>query len=193
LLVFLARHAESILNFERRVNGDPSVPVPLTDKGRDEARMLGAQLANVELDLCVHTRFPRTRETVELALAARDVTTEVEPRLDDIMIGEYEGLPIERYREAKAALGRKTPFPGGESLDDAARRYAAAYRDLLARGVERVLVVCHEIPVRYALNAAAGSDRLDGPPFHDLPNAAPFVFDGAALTLAVERIGQLAE
>jgi probable phosphoglycerate mutase len=193
LLVFLARHAESILNFERRVNGDPSVPVPLTDKGRDEARMLGAQLANVELDLCVRTRFPRTRETAELALAARDVTTEVEPRLDDIRIGEYEGLPIERYREAKAALGRKTPFPGGESLDDAARRYAAAYRDLLARGVERVLVVCHEIPVRYALNAAAGSDRLDGPPFHDLPNAVPFVFDGAALTLAVERIEQLAE
>lgn len=193
MLVFLARHAESILNSERRVNGDPSIAVPLTDKGRDEARMLGAQLANVELDLCVHTRFPRTKETAELALAARDVATEVEPRLDDIRIGEYEGLPIERYREAKAALGRKTPFPGGESLDDAARRYAAAYRDLLARGVDRVLVVCHEIPVRYALNAAAGSDQLDGPPFHDLPNAVPFVFDGAALRGAVERIEQLAE
>ena len=45
----------------------------------------------------------------------------------------------------------------------------------------RILVVCHEIPVRYALNAAAGSDALDGPPFHDLPNAVPFLFDGDAL------------
>ena len=193
MIVFLARHAESTLNFERRVNGDPSVAVPLTDKGRDEARLLGAQLANVELDLCVHTRFPRTKETAELAVVGRGVPVEVEPRLDDINIGDLDGSPIEQYREVKREVGRKRPFPGGESLDDAARRYAAAYRDLLERNVKRVLVVCHEIPVRYALNAAAGSDALDGPPFHDLPNAIPFAFDGAALARAAERIEQLAE
>jgi hypothetical protein len=34
-----------------------------------------------------------------------------------------------------------------------------------------VLVVCHEVPIRYAVNAAAGSDDLDGP-FHDVENAA---------------------
>ncbi len=193
MIVFLARHAESTLNLERRVNGDPSVAVPLTDKGRDEARLLGAQLANVELDLCVHTRFPRTKETAELAVVGRGVPVEVEPRLDDINIGDLDGSPIEQYREVKREVGRKRPFPGGESLDDAARRYAAAYRDLLERNVRRVLVVCHEIPVRYALNAAAGSDRIDGPPFHDLPNAIPFAFDGAALARAAERIEQLAE
>jgi broad specificity phosphatase PhoE len=193
LIVFLARHAESTLNFERRVNGDPSVAVPLTDKGRDEARLLGAQLANVELDLCLHTRFPRTKETAELAVAGRGVPVGVEPRLDDIDIGDLEGAPIEQYREVKREVGRKRAFPGGESLDDAARRYAAAYRDVLERNVARVLVVCHEIPVRYALNAAAGSDALDGPPFHDLPNAIPFVFDGAALGRAAGRIEQLAE
>jgi broad specificity phosphatase PhoE len=193
LIVFLARHAESTLNLERRVNGDPSVAVPLTDKGRDEARLLGAQLANVELDLCMHTRFPRTKETAELAVAGRGVPVQVEPRLDDINIGDLDGSPIEQYREVKREVGRKRPFPGGESLDEAARRYAAAYRDLLERNVRRVLVVCHEIPVRYALNAAAGSDALDGPPFHDLPNAIPFAFDGAALGRAAGRIEQLAE
>ena len=193
MIVFLARHAESTLNLERRVNGDPSVAVPLTDKGRDEARLLGAQLANVELDLCVHTRFPRTKETAELAVVGRGVPVEVEPRLDDINIGDLDGSPIEQYREVKREVGRKRPFPGGESLDDAARRYAAAYRDVLERNVARVLVVCHEIPVRYALNAAAGSDALDGPPFHDLPNAIPFAFDGAALGRAAARIEQLAE
>ena len=39
-----------------------------------------------------------------------------------------------------------------------------------------MLVVCHEIPVRYALNAAAGSDDLDGPE-HAIPNATPYLFD----------------
>jgi len=54
-----------------------------------------------------------------------------------------------------------------------------------------VLVVCHEIPVRYALNGAAGSDDLDAP-VHDLPNATPFLFDGAALKRAARAIERLA-
>ena len=191
-MLLLARHAQSTLNFERRVNGDPSVDVRLTDQGREEARRLGAQVANIGLGLCVHTRFPRSRETAELALEGLGVPCVVEPRLDDIDIGELEGWPIERYREVKRELGRKRPFPGGESLDAAALRYAAAFRDLVARPEEHVLVVTHEIPVRYALNAAAGSDQLDGPPFHDLPNAVPFLFDRVGLAQAAVLIEQLA-
>lgn len=192
MIVFLARHAESVLNLEGRVNGDPSVPVALTERGRDEARLLGAQLANAEVDLCVHTRFPRTRETAELALGDRQVPIEVEPRLDDIKIGELDGEPLARYREVKRELGRKQPFPGGESLDTAALRYAEAYDDLAGLEAERVLVVCHEIPVRYALNAAAGAGNLDGPPFHEIANATPFAFDGRLLTRAAGRIRELA-
>jgi broad specificity phosphatase PhoE len=192
VLVVLARHAHSILNVEGRINGDPSVDVPLTDQGKEEARLLGVQLANIRLDLCIHTRFPRTRETATIVLAGRDVAFEVESLLDDIDVGELEGFSLDRYRKVKEELGRDRPFPGGESLDDAARRYATAFRGLVARGAEHVLVVCHEIPVRYALNAAAGSDLLDGPPFHNVPNAAPFIFDGSVLAQAAERIEQLA-
>jgi broad specificity phosphatase PhoE len=192
LILFLARHAESVLNLEGRVNGDPTVPAPLTDHGRDEARLLGAQLASVELDLCVHTRFPRTRETAELAVGGRRVPVEVEPLLDDVRVGELEGLPLARYRETKRSLGRKRPFPGGESLDDAALRYAQAFERLAGSRARRTLVVCHEIPVRYALNAAAGADELDGPPFHDIGNAVPFLFDGRVLSRAAARIRELA-
>jgi probable phosphoglycerate mutase len=172
------------------VNGDPELDVPLSAEGREQAALLGAQIANVDLDLCVHSRFPRARETADTALAGRRVPTAEQPLLDDIDIGELEGWEIERYREVKRELGRRQPFPGGESLDDAARRYVRAFRALAERG-GNVLVVCHEIPVRYALNAAAGSDALDGPPFHDIPNAMPFLFDGAALARAAARIEEL--
>ena len=190
-LFVLARHAHSLLNLEQRVNGDPTVDVPLTEQGREQARLLGAQLAHVDLDLCVVSRFPRARETAELALAGRDVLYEVEPLLDDVDVGELEGFGIDRYREVKRTLGRTQPFPGGESLDDAARRYAVALARLAGRDARRTLVVAHEIPVRYALNAAAGSDRLDGPPFHDIANAVPFLFDGEALGRAAARIESL--
>jgi probable phosphoglycerate mutase len=190
-LFVIARHAESTLNLDRRINGDPAVEVPLTDEGREEARQLGIQVANVPLDLCVHTRFDRTRETALVAFAGRDVPTAVEPLLDDIDVGELEGASIEDYRAWKHAHPRADPFPGGESLDDAARRYARAFRRLLAREERRTLVVCHEIPLRYALNAAGGSDELDAP-VHALRNATPYLFVEPVLARAAERIAELA-
>lgn len=188
----LCRHGESQLNIERRVNGDPAVPVALTERGRGEARRLGEQVAHLPLDVCVHTRFPRTRETAEIALADRDdVPLAVEPLLDDIDVGDLEGEPVETYRAWKRGNARDVPFPGGESLDDAALRYAAGFTRLLDSPWRSVLVVCHEIPVRYALNGAAGSDSLDGPA-HEIANAVPYLFDEKALGRAVRGIGRLA-
>jgi len=191
-LFLLARHGESTLNVERRINGDPSVPVALTERGRESARGLGEQIANVPIELCVLTRFGRTRETAELALEGRDVEMTVELLLDDIDIGELEGDSIDDYRAWKREHTRADPFPGGESLDDAAQRYAQAFRKLAVTDTRGVtLVVCHEIALRYALNATAGSDDLDGPT-HDVLNATPYLFDDSALELAARRIEALA-
>jgi broad specificity phosphatase PhoE len=190
VLVVLSRHAHSQLNVEGRINGDPTVPVHITEDGKAQATMLGLQLADVPLDLCLCTRFGRTQETAELALTGRDVPMEVEPLFDDIDVGQLEGVSIDEYHAWKAQHTRSDPFPGGESLDDAARRYAEGLRKLLAAGQENVLVICHEIPIRYALNGAAGSDSLDGPA-HAVPNATPFLFDEHALARAAERIEKL--
>jgi broad specificity phosphatase PhoE len=187
----LTRHAHSTLNVAGRVNGDPSIPVPLTPDGRSEAVRLGHELAGIPLDLCVHTRFGRTKETADEALRGRDVPYVEEPLLDDIDVGDLEGATLEEYRSWKRAHTRKDPFPGGESLDDAARRYARAFERLLERSEQTLLVVCHEIPVRYTVNAAAGSENLDGPE-HSIPNATPYLFDEAALARAVSRIRSLA-
>jgi ribonuclease H / adenosylcobalamin/alpha-ribazole phosphatase len=185
----LSRHGESTLNVERRVNGDWSVPVGLTDVGREAARKLGEQIANMPVEVAVHTRFSRTRETAERA--APGVPLVEEPLLDDIDVGELEGVTIDEYRAWKRVHERHEPFPGGESLDAGARRYAQAFRALVERPESCILVVCHEIPVRYALNAAAGSDELDGP-VHDVLNATPYLFDEVSLLRAADRIDELA-
>jgi broad specificity phosphatase PhoE len=189
-LYVLARHGESTLNFENRINGDPSVPVLLTEHGREESTLLGQQIRHVPIDLCIHTRFSRTRETAAIALEGRNVRFEVEPLLDDVDVGELEGRTLEEYRLWKRAHTRRDAFPGGESLDDAARRYAQAFRKLLERAEASILVATHEIPIRYAINAADGSDDLDGPA-HQLANATPYLFDRDALARAVEGIDRL--
>jgi broad specificity phosphatase PhoE len=185
-----ARHAETILNIEHRVNGDPSVDVPLTEEGEGQARQLGLEVANFSFDLCVQTRFGRTKRTAEIALGGHSVPFTTEPLLDDVDIGDLEGESIDDYRAWKRAHARSERFPGGESLDDAARRYAEALRRLLARSELRILVVTHEIPIRYALNGAGGSDSLDGP-VHEIENAVPYLFDETSLSRAatgIERI-----
>jgi len=191
-LFVLTRHAHSTLNLAGRVNGDPSVSAPLTPEGRTQAERLGHELSALSLDLCVHTRFGRTLETAELALVGRDVPRLSEPLLDDIDVGELEGVSLEAYRAWKHGHTRSEAFPGGESLDDAALRYARGFRALLSRPEQSVLVVCHEIPVRYALNAATGSHDLDGPE-HAIPNATPYLFDGAALERAAARIEEITQ
>src|SRR5215204_2120227 len=121
-IFLIARHGQSTLNVEQRVNGDPGVRVDLTEEGLENARGLGQQIANVPIDLCIHTRFERTRKTAELALDGRDVPYEVEPLLDDIDVGDLEGETIEDYRAWKAGHTRADAFPaeGGAEREPAA-------------------------------------------------------------------------
>ena len=190
-LFVLVRHGQSELNATQRVNGDPNVHVALTLQGEQEATALAVQLTGVALDLCVHTRFGRSRHTAEIALDGRAVHRDVEPLLDDIDLGELEGRTIDEYRAWKRDHDRRDPFPGGESLDAAALRYADAYEHLLARPEPRILVVCHEIPVRYAVNAVRGSAELDGP-VHEIRNCVPYLFDAAGLERVAARMRALA-
>ena len=189
-LFVVARHAQSELNVSGRVNGDPSRPVHLTEQGREEARQLGIQIAAMPLEVCIHTRFGRTRETAEIAVAGREIPFLTEPLLDDVNVGDLDGRPLDEYRTWKRAHTRSDRFPGGESLDEAAARYAAGWASVLAEPHDLVFVVCHEIPLRYAINGAAGSDSLDGP-VHELRNATPYLFDENGMKRAVAGIERL--
>jgi len=190
-LYVLARHGESVLNQQGRVNGDPAVPARLTERGRENARLLGLELRGLPLDACLHTRFGRTLETARIALEGRDIAFIEDELFDDVRVGELEGWTVDEYRDWKRDHTRADRFPGGESLNEAAHRYAEGFRHVLERAYERVLVVCHEIPIRYALNAAGNSDDLDRP-VHSIPNAMPFLFDNDALAAAADRIDRLA-
>jgi probable phosphoglycerate mutase len=188
-LLLLARHGQSLFNVDGVVNGDPRLDRGLSEVGQEEARKLASQIAGHAIDLCVVSEFPRAQQTARIALGTRaeNVELQVDRDLNDIRVGELEGRTLADYRTWKHAHTRHDPFPGGESLDDAARRYAHAYRRLLDHDADTILCVCHEIPVRYAVNAFLGSDDLDRP-FHDIANATPYVFDAAGLRRAAKQL-----
>jgi probable phosphoglycerate mutase len=190
-LFLVVRHGQSLFNVDKIVNGDPELDRGLSEQGIEEAERLAGQLAPLQLGLVAVSPFPRAIQTANLALAGRDVPHLVDDDLGDVRIGELEGQSLHAYRAAPAHSNRKERFPGGESLDEAALRYADAFGRLLARDEPATLVVCHEIPVRYLVNAAGGSDELNGP-LKFVANAAPYLFDETSLRRAVERIQELA-
>jgi probable phosphoglycerate mutase len=156
--VIMARHGESEASAAGRVNGDPSRPVHLTERGRKEARRLGAGLAGVPIDLCAVTSFPRTRETADVALADRDVPRITVAELDDPQAGELEGCSIAEFRDWFMANGAGTPVPDGESRARTVTRYAAGLHALVSRPERTILVVAHGLTVTYTLLAARGDD-----------------------------------
>ena len=106
LFVF-ARHGESTANAANVLSGDPSGPVALTARGRAQARSLGAQLANLHIDLAVGTRLLRTQQTIDIALDGRRVPTLIEPGFDEL-----------RPAISKARKSRPTG-PGGTTTPQA--------------------------------------------------------------------------
>jgi broad specificity phosphatase PhoE len=190
-IFLVARHGRSLFNIDGVVNGDPMLDRGLSEQGIAEAKGLGRQISPIAIDVVVLSPFPRAVQTANIALVGRDVPHVIEPELGDIRIGDLEGVSLTEYRDYKKGRSRAEPFPGGESLNDAARRYADVYERVLARTESVTFVLCHEIPVRWAVNAAGGSDDLDAP-LHDVANATPYVFDEPGLRRAVERMRKVA-
>jgi probable phosphoglycerate mutase len=182
----LARHAESEFSVRGLTNGNPDLEVALTERGREQARLLGEQLANVQIDLCAVSEFQRAQETADLALEGRDVPRIVMPELNDIRFGEFEGRLLADYRAWARGHGPEDAVPGGESRAESVRRYVAGFRAILERSERTILVVAHSLPIRYVLNAARGG--LPKPAMEQVPYAEPFPVSAAELTEAVERL-----
>ena len=168
----LVRHGRTEYNLQRRLNGDPTVPVALSAEGREQVEALKPRIDGLEVDLGVHTRFPRTRQTLALLLAGRDVPRVVCPDLGDVHLGRFEGAPVEEYRAFRREHGMAgRPPGGGESRLDVLARYARGFARLAEVRAAAPLTVTHDIPIRFLANAVAGADPLDGP-VTAIPNAS---------------------
>lgn len=184
----LARHAQSEFSARGSVNGDPTAAGGfLTRAGREQARALGMLLADDPVDLCVTSEFARAKETADLALAGRGVPRLVVPELNDIRFGRLEGLTIDDYRVWALSHGPADDCPGGgESRAAAAGRYARAFRILLARPDETVVVIAHALPIRYLLGALV--ERDPSAIVEPVAHAEPHRLSAAQLETATVRL-----
>ena len=189
--LILVRHAHAESNAGAVVNSTPPGG-GLSEDGRKEARRLAELVASGPIDAGFSSRFLRSQQTLGLALAGRTVPQVVEPLLDEIDFGSFDGGSLATYREWAWGHDPVAPCPGGgESRAAAALRSADALAVLLARPEETLLAVSHALLVRYVLDAADG--RFPAARVVQVPHATPFRLGRDAVALAAETLRGWAE
>jgi broad specificity phosphatase PhoE len=188
--LILARHAHAASNAGDTINGIPP-GAGLSPQGAEEAVALGRLLETEPIELGVSSRFRRASETLALALAGSGVSLTVEPGLDEIGFGSFEGGTLAAYRAWAWKHGPDAACPGaGETRADAARRIAAGLGALLDRPERVILAVTHGLPLRYVIDAADGS--FPGQRLESVPHAVPFSFDRVQVERAAATLNEWA-
>jgi broad specificity phosphatase PhoE len=174
-VILLARHGETAANVPPvRVMGRQDLP--LTERGREQARALAAVVAAEGVEALYTSELRRARETAEIVGEALALDPRVDPRFAESNRGRWEGrllCDIEREEpeawQAWRRAGADFRFPGGESLREHLDRVVEALDDVAA-GPLPALVVCHGGTIRCAF---ASRDRHGLDAFHELevPNA----------------------
>jgi 2,3-bisphosphoglycerate-dependent phosphoglycerate mutase len=153
-LLVLVRHGESQWNLENRFTG--WVDVPLTQKGREEARRAGEKLRHIPFDKAYTSRLQRAIETLEIILTVigqSDLPIEYDQALNERHYGDLQGLnkaeTAAKFGAEQVHLWRRSfdvAPPGGESLKDTAARtlpYFEAHIVPDLRAGKHVLVSAH--------------------------------------------------
>ena len=154
-------------------------PVPLNDRGRQQARALGDCLASrYDVDRLVVSDLRRTRETAALLVEA-GVDADPTFRHDwrERNIGTYQGLDRDHLAEQYPAFHgqqvqavRERP-PGGERMVDVHGRVVDGWDRLRASADgETVVVVTHGGPLALLLGHLKGQDIVTAIAEHSLDN-----------------------
>jgi broad specificity phosphatase PhoE len=131
-MIYLIRHAESLWNSERRVQGT-CLAVPLSPRGRAQAQILGKRLKALPLQAVYSSDAKRALETARLSLG-EDVRLEISKEIRELSLGEWEGRLISDLRaenREKLEAWYRTPstvrLEGGEDLGEFRKRVVSFF------------------------------------------------------------------
>jgi broad specificity phosphatase PhoE len=133
---------------------------PLSARGRELARELGARRADDGFAAVFASDLWRARETAELAFAGRDLPVLLDWRLRECDYGE-----LTRHPAAEVLDGRlrylDAPYPGGESWRDAITRVGRFLADLRTWWDGRRVLVIGHVATRWGIQHACERASLE--------------------------------
>jgi len=155
--IWLIRHGETAWSLSGQHTG--RTDVPLTPRGEEEARAVGARLQGQEFSLVLCSPLQRARRTCEIAGFLPQAI--LDPECMEWDYGDLNGHTRAELRAAQPGWNIwNYPVPHGESLEDVAARAA------------RVLVRIAATPGRAAIFAHGHFLRILTAGYLELPPAA---------------------
>ncbi|BCS88055.1 histidine phosphatase family protein [Pseudodesulfovibrio sediminis] len=153
-MILLARHAQTVGGKGRCIG---RTALPLSDIGKEQAKHMAEALVHIPLRRLCTSPSQRALDTIAPLARRLDTMPEVHHQLDEIDMGEWDGVPFDDiqkdYPEAYAKRGMDfSGFqpPNGESFNQVAER-AMAVLNALAQGPRPVLAVTHAGVIRSVL------------------------------------------
>ena len=152
-MIFI-RHGESDGNIGHYFTGN--LDVPLTDKGRAQAKCAADALKDTPIDAAYASDLIRAFETGEIIAAPHGIRVIPDKGLREINGGEWEGVRFddldERFHEGYQTWRgdmANCRCTGGESVRELAARVKKACEAIAAREEGRtVLIATHATPIR---------------------------------------------
>ncbi len=90
--LYVVRHGETIWNVEKRVQG--ITDIPLTDKGRSEAKELQELISTLNIDVVISSPLDRARETAKILIDSK-LPINTDDRIKERDWGMNEGALID--------------------------------------------------------------------------------------------------
>ncbi len=136
--LWLARHGETEWTVSRQHTG--STDIPLTERGREQARALLPSFEGIDFDLVLSSPASRAVETAELAGFEPDI----DERLREWDYGDYEGLTTaEIQRDRPGWFLFRDGCPNGEDPTGIGQRLEPLLDELRGRTGQRIALFGH--------------------------------------------------
>jgi len=159
--LWLIRHGQTDWNLTGRWQGQAADAPGLNDTGYAQALTVHEQLKGIKISAIYSSDLLRARQTADLIAESLGLPVTLEPRLREINLGVWEGMPsdeIEAKYPQELAQRALDPFhtraPNGESPQDVVERVLAAVNEIASRhpnesvvivghGVSLAVIICH--------------------------------------------------
>lgn len=133
--------------------------VELSDLGIQQSKELGERFKDIKIDLIYCSDLRRAIDTVKIAFGDK-IPILIDKRLRECDYGDFEGKPDEIVRSMKK--GRiKTPFPNGESYEQAIARTHEFYKELKEKYPDKTILVVGHRATQHGLDTLVGGKTLE--------------------------------
>ena len=142
-MIYFVRHGQTNWNITKRIQGQ--VDIPLNENGREQARNISEEIANLKIDKIISSDLSRAKETAEIINQRMQKKLIIDERLREINYGLIEGTRRLDLSEKTWKIYDTEPEKlHAESKKDVYERIKSFFEEIhSSNNDENILVVTH--------------------------------------------------